>query len=252
MKVLAITATAGRHVLCERVVGMFLQQDYENKHLLIWQNSPTPQKLDKDYPNITLVNNYLNRKTGQRYQTLGEIYNDVLDYIFLNVDTLNCDLIYHQDDDDMFLSNHISKGVEGFERGELVLPNLCKAYKPEQSFYGHSGGVVRTGNNMEPSIFVHANHLFAKGYADESVAHHLKWLNPLLENQEIFIDKDGEPTMVYDWSGTHAAFKTSGDPSNPNNFNNYHHYSTQHGDGVITPWTREQIEEDIKKTFKNA
>lgn len=244
MKVLAITATAGRHTLLERVVGMFLQQDYKNKHLLIWQNSPVAQELDKNYPNITLVNNHLNTKTGERYKTLGEIYNDIADYIFYNEDFVDFDLLYHQDDDDAFLQNHISEGVKGFLKGGK------KAYKPERSYYAHPNGVDLVGNNLEPSVFVTGNQIFIHGYSDESVAHHLQWFNPLLDEREMFIDPKGEPTLIYDWQGFHHAFKTSGNPNHPTNFQNYHDFSQDHGDKVITPWSKEQVEQEFKRIFK--
>lgn len=243
-------ATAGRHTLCERAVSMFLQQDYQNKHLLIWQNSPVYKTLPKDYSNITLVNNHLNRQTGERYATLGEIYNDILDYVFFSPDApkyINADIICHWDDDDAYLGDHISKGVDGYIKGGK------KAYKPERSYYAHANGIDLVGNNMEPSIFVSANHLFVHGYSNESVAHHLKWLNPLLTDQQIHIDPKGKPTMIYDWSPNEVGcYKTSGNPSSPTNFDDYHRFSQDHGDCAILPWDKNELDLEFKRMFNNA
>lgn len=255
-KYLAITATAGRHTLLERSVGMFLDQDYKDKHLLIWQNSPVYQELDQPHENVTLVNNHLNRRTGGRYKTLGEIYNDILDYIVNDPYLSTFDYVYHADDDDAFLPNHISEGDKGLSSGKY------KAYKPEQSFYSYVGPsehtgenivkVVRTGNNMEPSIFVSLAHLQEYGYSDESVAHHIQWLSPLQVEQSISIDPTGEPTMIYDWGSSVPTFKTSGDPANVHNFENYHANSRDHGSGVIIPWSKSRLDLEFKRIFQNA
>lgn len=250
MKVLSITATAGRHTLLERCVGMFLNQDYPDKHLLIWQNSPVPQKLDKEYDNITLVNNHISTITGERYKTLGEIYNDIIKFVKEN-DYLNSfDVITFSDDDDGYFPNHLSAGVKGLDGANMGVDDFYKAYKPEQSYFHHPGGVSLGGNNLEPSIFVFAKHIKKYGFSDETTAQHLQWLNPLLDEGTIFINKWGSPTLVYDWNSPVDCFKTSGNPGNPYNFENYHANSREHGDGIISPWTPEQLQpyfEYIKK-----
>jgi hypothetical protein len=51
MKATALMCTYGRHNFVERSVRMFLEQDYENKHLVIFQNSPVFQTMDQEYFN---------------------------------------------------------------------------------------------------------------------------------------------------------------------------------------------------------
>lgn len=252
MKVLSITATAGRHTLLERCVGMFLNQDYPHKHLLIWQNSPVPQKMDKTYENITLVNNHISTITGERYKTLGEIYNDIIKYVKEDEYLNSFDLITFSDDDDGYFPTHITEGVSGFKYALYHLNMLVAAYKPQKSYFHHPGGVSLGGNNLEPSIFVLADHVKKYGFSDETTAQHLQWFNPLLEQGTIFIDPLGEPTLVYDWNSPTPCFKTSGNPANPHNFENYHANSREHGDGIISPWIPEQLQPYFEYIKKNV
>src|SRR5581483_8100631 len=149
MKVTAILATCGRHTLLERSVGMYIQQDYTGESaLLIYNNSNISLNLDPNLSlppgkEIFLFNMHLDSKTGERYNNLGSIYNDVLQYV-----PEDTEIIYHNDDDDLFLPNHISEGVKGFKRGSKL------AYKPAKSYFRHAGGVTLMANTLEPSIFV--------------------------------------------------------------------------------------------------
>jgi hypothetical protein len=227
MKVVAICATAGRHTCLERAVAMFLMQDYTNKHLLIYQNSDQYLTLDEELNGkpITLINNHLDKKTGLPYQTLGAIYRDALTYI-----PDDTDVIIFQDDDDLFLDNHISEGVKGLIKGGK------EAYKPKYSFFRHSKGISKMENTLEPSIFTHAHVIKEHGFDDTTSTQHLTWVNHLVYNNQIFVDPDGVPTLIYNW-GDHdiPTFKTSGNQGHPENFNNYRNFSKDHGDLVITP-----------------
>jgi len=61
----------------------------------------------------------------------------------------------------------------------------------------------------------------------------MKWVNGLLDEREIFEDKDGIPTLIYTWNI--GVYKTSGAAYSVNNFSNYEKSSVDHGDGIITP-----------------
>lgn len=253
MKVTAICATAGRHTLLERSVGLFLQQvqeeigegDYRvmpRFELLIYNNSPIELELDpkisgemKGYTGIRLINNHLSQATGEPYQTLGAIYRDA----FWEVSG-ETDVIIHWDDDDLFLPNHLMEGLKGLERARS---HGKIAYKPAKSYYRHPGGVELMANTLEPSIFVPEEHILKHGYSDTTSDQHLQWVNPLVYESRIFVDDNGPATLIYNWGDVHIpTFKTSGDPNNPSNFDNYRNHSKDHGDRVITPWTREQLQ----------
>jgi len=72
------------------------------------------------------------------------------------------------------------------------------SYKPQKSWYKHGKAeATLVENTLEPSIFVKASHIREYGFSPET--------------------------------------KTSGNPKDLNNFSAYSHYSTDHGDGIITP-----------------
>jgi hypothetical protein len=226
-------ATCGRHTCLERSIKFFLDQDYDNRCLLIYQNSSTYQELDdfEGKEKVILINNHLDKQTGQPYKTLGAIYRDTLEHV-----PSDTNVITFWDDDDIFIQRHVSGGVAGIKRVAR------RAYKPKFSYYRHSGGVQLVENTLEPSIFVDAQVIREQGFSDNTSPQHLKWVNWLIDNQEIVSDSNGEPTMCYNWGDNFFTFKTSGDPNNPSNFDNYRTHSQEHGDRVITPWTSEQVE----------
>jgi hypothetical protein len=226
MKVTAIMATCGRHHCCERSLSMFLRQDYDNKHLLIYQNSEIYQSLDPAINTniVTLVNNEINLLTQENYNNLGSIYCDAVK--FIPPDT---DVITFWDDDDLFLRDHISKGIEGLLNSKKI------AYKPAQSYFRTDDETIKVRNTLEPSIFVRSSHIFKFGFSLSTSDQHLQWINPLLEMNEIFIDLEGKSTLIYNWSDFYQTFRTSADAGNINNFNNYRRYSRDHGDKVISP-----------------
>lgn len=244
--VLSITATCGRHTILERCVAMFLNQDYQGEHaLLIYNNSEISLSLDafEISPNkkILLVNRCIDSKTGEKYSSLGAIYNDALTYIPKEYGTIN-----HMDDDDLYLSSHISEGVKGLIRGGK------KAYKPKYSFYRSYEGVVKSNNVLEPSIFLQRDWLEKYGYSLVTTEQHLQWLHPLQKSNELYVDEKGTSTLIYNWGDQDIkTFKSSGDPYNPLNFNNYRIKSKDHGDKIITPWPKEKIQQFLKNVTKS-
>lgn len=227
MKVCAITATKNRHKQLERVVRFMLDQTYDNWVHLIYNNAPTNQRLNENLPKgkFILVNKHLSLRTGKPYDNLGDIYNDILQFVPQDID-----VITFMDDDDIFLQNHLEEGIKGLERGGLT------AYKPAKSWFKQGKSIpILVSNTLEPSIFVRADHIRKYGFSEETTAQHLKWVNPLVYENQIFVDPSGPATYICDWSQEIPTFKTSGDPNNPNNFNNYSTHSQDKGDGIITP-----------------
>lgn len=229
-------ATCGRHKLAERSLRFFLDQDYKDEHtLVIFNNSDIHQALFVDNselgPNkqIILVNNDISYVTEDPYMNLGEIYNDAL----LSVPS-GTDVIIHWDDDDIFLPNHITEGIQGLK---IAISMGKEAYKPAQSYYRHPGGIQLMSNTLEPSIFVTAQHIRKYGYGNTTTDQHLQWVNPLVYEQKIRVDEFGTPTLIYNWGDTDIpTFKTSGNAGHPNNFDNYRNFSRDHGDQILTPW----------------
>jgi hypothetical protein len=254
MKVVAFMATCGRHKLAERSLRFFLDQDYPEDHtLLIYNNSSVKingLRVEEDVPehkHVILINQNIDSKTGKQYDNLGAIYNDIL---IAEKAMVKADIITHWDDDDIFLPNHISAGAGNLILSKLDLgygPGKYKAYKPAQSYYRHPGGVELMNNTLEPSMFVDAKHIHEYGYSLETTPQHLQWVNPLVSKGEIFVDPKGTPTLIYNWGDTDIpTFKTSGDPNNQKNFENYRNFSQDHGDMVLTPWSKDKVEKYYK------
>lgn len=235
MRVRCITATKGRHHCIERVLRMFLEQDYEGEHtLFIFNNSDVQQEVDYlDLPKnkmVILLNKSCSSETGAPYTNLGQIYRDALKYI-----PDETDIVTHMDDDDLYFPNHITEGVKGFRR---ALAQDKIAYKPSKSYFRSSNAVGLVENTLEPSIFVGALHLKRYKYSDKTTEQHLQWVEPLVKNNRLLVD-DGPATLVYNWGDNFPTWKTSGDPNNPENFNNYTRMSQDHGDKLITPLSKD-------------
>lgn len=245
--VYAITATCGRMACLRRSLSMFLEQDYPYEHTqIIYNNSSESLSLHipeiygrMENKHVILINRDHNSLTGKRYSSLGEIYNDILKVI-----PDNADLVYHMDDDDYFLPNHISEGVKGMQRADRKA-----AYKPRHSWFYHGGGMELMNNTLEPSIFIRFTHLKRYGYEEgKSVGHHLKWVNPLVSNNDILSEEGGPPTLIYNWHpGDIPVFKTSGAGDTPGNFQNYRKFSTDFGDRIVYPAPIETYSEVLKK-----
>lgn len=234
-KVACITATCGRHRCVERTLAFFINQETKRDiFLLIYNNSDVEQSLpDLNLPpnkKVLLVNNHINLRTGEPYTNLGDIYTDTLSFI---PDEYN--ILTFMDDDDIFLPNHIEEGVKGYIRAMLRSDRPYLAYKPAKSYYRDVRGVSLMSNTLEPSIFVETKHVRDYGFSPVTTEQHLRWVNPLVSKNQIFVDENGSPTLIYNWGDSFHTFKTSGDFHNPNNFHNYRTSSKDHGDRIITP-----------------
>lgn len=232
MKVCAIMATCGRHRCCERSLKFFLDQDHENKYIIVYQNSAVCQSLGQfeGSDKVLLVNNHTDLQTNKPYTNLGAIYRDAIKYI-----PSDTDLIIFWDDDDIFVQDHISRGVGGINK------YARKAYKPSHSYFRYGNTVQLAQNTLEPSIFTRAEVIKENGFHELTSNQHLKWVDWLVQNGEVYSDPEGKPTMCYNWGDDFPTFKTSGDPNNVNNFNNYRTYSTDHGDFIIDPISDEEV-----------
>lgn len=229
MKIYSICCTYNRHKLLERSVGCFLKQDYKREHkLLIYNNSQHKLRMDEEYENIILFNNYIDLKTSRPYSNTGAIFRDALSCVPMSVD-----VVQWWDDDDLFKPKHISEGMKGMQE---AIEMGKKAYKPKYSLHRYGKEPERLVDNlMEPSIFVLRNWVDSYGFSTHSSAYHSNWTNPLFRQKEIYVKEDGEPTFVYDWSNEAKAFKISGDGNNKDNFSNHKKNSTDVGDGIIKP-----------------
>lgn len=220
----------------ERSLRLFLEQDYRDPvTLVVYNNSLVKQKMGIHDIKLNQFIEVWN--ADKKYTNLGEIYNDILQYVYDDGKSI----ITHWDDDDLFLRDHISEGVKGLERGGKT------AYKPAKSYFRHGGGTELMSNVLEPSMFVKASHILKYGYAESTTDQHLQWVNKLTSSNEIFVDEAGKPTLIYNWGDTDIpTWKTSGGGANQQSFDNYRAFSQDHGDKILTPWKKEEVEKYYK------
>lgn len=109
--VCCLTSTYGRLSKLNEVVTCFLNQDYENKRLIILNNHPTPLTFDNPY--VTIYNEPI-------YPTLGDCRNRLIE--------LACgDFVRTWDDDDLYMPWTIRQGVENIGN--------APAWKPTRSWF---------------------------------------------------------------------------------------------------------------------
>ena len=106
-----LTATYGRLSKLSEAVTCFLEQDYENKELIILNNHPSP--LTCDFPQVTVYNEPI-------YETLGDCRNRL-------IELARGEFIRTWDDDDLYLPWTISQGVNYIKD--------APAWKPKQSWF---------------------------------------------------------------------------------------------------------------------
>jgi glycosyltransferase involved in cell wall biosynthesis len=110
-KIVCLCSTYGRLTKLSEAVSCFLDQDYDNKELLILNNHPSP--LFCDFPNIKVYNEPI-------YPTLGDCRNRL-------IELANGDFARTFDDDDDFLPWTLSQGIENIKN--------FPAWKPKKSWF---------------------------------------------------------------------------------------------------------------------
>ena len=109
--VCCLTSTYGRLSKLSEVVTCFVEQDYENKKLIILNNHPSP--LFCDIPGVTIYNEPI-------YPTLGDCRNRL-------IDLAEGDFVRTWDDDDLYMPWTLSQGVENI--------GTAAAWKPKKSWF---------------------------------------------------------------------------------------------------------------------
>lgn len=231
----ALTCTYNRNACLSRAIRMFLDQECEEEHMnFIFNNSPFPIQLNlneniPEHKKIILIN------SKKSYNNVGEVFNDALSYL----KKYPIDILCHQDDDDIYFTNYLEEGRKGMKKaytqGKL-------AYKPYYSYYRDNRGISKVHNTMEPSIFCDFAYLSKTGYKNTVVDYNQGWLDPLIDQNKLFEDRNGISTFLYDWSGEIPVFKISGAENNEANFHAHHRHSNDIKQ-IVTPITKEKAQE---------
>jgi glycosyltransferase involved in cell wall biosynthesis len=109
--VCCLTSTFGRISKLNEAVTCFIEQDYDNKKLIILNNHPVP--LTCDFPNVTVHNEPI-------YPSLGDCRNRL-------IDLAEGDFIRTWDDDDLYMPWTSRQGVENI--------GASAAWKPTRSWF---------------------------------------------------------------------------------------------------------------------
>lgn len=233
MRVCLVTCFYGRAEKVERILRMFLDQDYTGGlTLLLFNNSPYEQILDDiqlpENKRIILVNNKYDLETGEDYTNTGDIFRDALTFVPPKTDVVN-----FFDSDDVFLPNHVTEGVRGCYK---AFKNYQLAYKPYYSYFIYQEKLTLEHNTLEPSIFVNFRTVQDIGFNQTSATYHQKWELQLKHKGLMLIDPVGVSTLIYDWGKGHNTFKISGSGDDTIvNLKKHREYETDFGDGVLTP-----------------
>lgn len=235
-----LTCTHGRYRCLQRNLRCYLDQDFKGESVMFVCNTGNPLKLgDIDIPANKQIS--IDNAMFMNFKSVGEKFNHALKLAM----TLypNATIVTHADDDDIFLPNHLSEGKIGMDKAIL---ESKLAYKPFYSYYRERKEnqlvTVLANNTLEPSIFVDANYLYNKGYAHVSVKYHQHWLDPLIAENKILIDKEGKSTLIYNWGDNGGEnswniYKISG--SGDDSYRNYmahKQYSNDMGNNILVPF----------------
>lgn len=243
--VLGLCCTHGRYSCLKRALRCFLDQDYQGEHFMFICNSGNSLKFENTFlmykdeisslykMTFLPINKHVVIWNIQQnmYNSVGEKYTIALKKA-LEVFT-NVDIIFSEDDDDIYLPNHITEGVKGMQKALL---QGKYAYKPKYSYYRSDKGIIRNENTYEPSIFVETGYLKQEGYAPVSIKYHQQWLDPLVARNAILVDPNGVSTFIYNWGDPWRTYKMSG-TGDDSVVNMYAHRrnSKDMGNGVLIP-----------------
>jgi len=240
-KISCVMCTYGRFNMVERSLSFFLDQDYPNKELIIFNTAQTPLILDESLnnKNIVIINNSNSYETNLPYTNIGDIRRDALTHATGNV--YSC-----WDDDDFFMPYHLSQS------NDYLLSTNKKAWKPKYSWWSTNGGKTfeKMGNNMEASVLVYIDQVFfLKKTGDE----HLGWFKKLMDENQLDESIDVAPfeSYCYVWGDELAMHKQSGDITNPNNFENHKTQSTDFGNAPLKYIDVSKHYYNVWKTEKN-
>jgi hypothetical protein len=223
-KISCIMCTYGRFNMVERSLSFFMNQDFLNKELIIFNTAEKHLELDKSLmnENIIIVNNSISYITGLPYTNVGDVRRDALTHA--NGAIYSC-----WDDDDFFMPYHLSQSY-----ANLIGSNK-KAWKPKYSLWSQDGGRTfkRDRNNFEASILVYIDYLF---FEEKTGDEHIGWLYKLQDEGQLDESVDVQPleSYCYVWGDILAPHKQSAQITDPNNFNNHKIHSIDFGERALT------------------
>jgi hypothetical protein len=167
MKISCVCCTYGRFAFMKRSIACWLNQDYDDAELIVFNTAEESLVLDKSLHDrrIRIINQCRDTTDGLPYRSLGLIRRDAAAHATGKVYVC-------WDDEDLYLPWHLSQGAANLMR--------CGrgAWMPAQSYFSNDGGrtYLLSRNAFEASVLVWTDYLFRYGFdIGKSGAEHLSW-----------------------------------------------------------------------------
>ena len=176
-KVVCLMPTLGRFRIAERSISFFLAQTYENKELVVYNQSPVP--MIADFPQVKVVN------VHREFSGLSEVYTEALKFC-------DGDLINMWDDDN---------GAFPWLLEDTIRHKTRKGAKSEKSWVWSQEKLTTGQNLLEPSIVFDIDVIREIGFTPGKSFVHTKWFYHLYHGGELqHIPEDVMmPGLVYCW-----------------------------------------------------
>lgn len=200
--------------MLREAVTCFLEQDYENKELIILNNHPVGLRVD--LPQVTIIN-----RPG--FPTLGDCRNFLLNMA-------KGEFVRTWDDDDLYMPWAISQGVEG-----MLIGNSCDAFKPHLSWFskGDWPNVIMElgGNQYEASWTTWTDVAKKHGYKSSGGDEHSPLFAMAIREETV------RPSYIYRWdTPLHRISGLLGSVTIEEQHRIHMEANQDHGDGIpLTP-----------------
>lgn len=242
-KVSCVMTTYRRFTCVERSISMFLNQDYKNTELIIYNTDVDyPVSLDntfKDISNIKIINNNIDFITKKPYDNTASIRRDAKLFA-------DGDYYITWDDDDIFFPWNIRQCIDG------ILNTNSLAWKPEHSFIKqYNSDPILYFNYLEASFIVSMNAINEYGFKEGATGpEHLGWFEAIENIGKMVVDKSAIPGYCFYWSDTIdiGGHKQSNynEFLRPDNFQRHKDFTT---DYAKRPFTMKKLN-DYKSLFE--
>ena len=239
LKHVALLYTYNRPELLGRSIRCWLEQEYTNKQLCIFNNGNTDIILGGDMDSnisnqgIRIVNSNKDIWTGEPFNNLGTIYMNGLHWFAEELS--NSTFVTMWQDDDMYLSHFLNSC------NELAnYSNLPNVYKTREFIFHDKGNKIskKDENNVEGSWIVDIDFLMKTGFAEPSMHPETLLHAKLKDNVNYIKDSNAKPSYIYEWNN--GVYHSSGGINNPNNFNIYRQQNNKE-EKVIEVWSKQQL-----------
>jgi len=174
-----LCCTYARPIQLGEVIKCFIDQDYDNKELIVLNDQEGVNLVLKNCPpNIKIIN------YPQRFNSLGQKRNYIKDLA-------SGEYCCIWDDDDLYLKHRITKSIE------LMNSNPCDIIKAQHAIMSvNNDGYVITSNLFHSQACITRNFMNKKNYLNKSVGEDIDF-----ENGAKIKSISVRPFYIYRWGG---------------------------------------------------